>query len=116
MNNSWFPNMNSAVMAWAKSTKIYVAGKRMQDYKILETYYEYVMKVFRVPSGQQLEMKPEGQRAWNKETLYTDTKYNLNVDDIIYFENTDTEKFRITNKTDWNQFGFIQYEIVSDYS
>lgn len=108
--------MNSAVMAWAKSTKIFVAGKRLHDYKTYETFYEYNLKLFRVPTGQSLEMKPEGQRAWNKETIYTDTKYNLNVDDIIYFENTDTERFRITNKTDYNQFGFIQYEIMSDYT
>jgi len=108
--------MNSAVMAWAKSTRVFVAGKRIQDYKTYETYYEHVMKIFRVPSGQALEMKPEGQRSWNRETLYTDNKFILDVDDIIYFEDTDSEKFRITNKTDWTQFGFVQYDIVSDYS
>lgn len=108
--------MNSAVMAWAKTTKVFVAGKRINDYKTYETYYPFVMKVFRVPSGQALEMKPEGQRAWNRESLYTDNKYSLDVDDIIYFEGKDTERFRITNKTDYSQFGFIQYEIVSDYS
>lgn len=113
--SSWFPNMNSAVMAWAKPTTIYVVGKRLHDYKTVETFYEHRMKVFRVPSGQQLEMKPEGQRAWNKETLYTDTKYGLDVDDVIFFDCKESEGFRIVNKTDYSQFGFIQYDIVSDY-
>jgi hypothetical protein len=116
VNNNWFPNMNSAVMAWAKETTVYVSGKRTQDYKTYETFYEYRMKIFKVPSGQNLEMKPEGQRSWNRETLYADTKYNLNVDDIIYFENEDSERYRIMNKIDWSRFGFIQYEIMSDYA
>ena len=102
-------------MAWAKTTRIFVAGKRQQDYKTLETYYEYTLKIFKVPSGQQLDMKPEGQRAWNNETLYTDNSISINVDDVIYFENTDSQRYRIMNKTDYRDFGFVKYEIMSDY-
>jgi len=111
----WFPNLNSAVMAWAQDTRIFVVGKRQEDYKTYETYYEYKLKIFRVPSGQQLEMKKEGQRSWNNETIYTDNSVDINVDDIIYFEDVKSKRYRIMNKTDYTDFGFVKYEIMSDY-
>lgn len=115
MIKGWYPNLNSAVMTWAKPTMVFIAAKKLHDYKTIESYISKTVNIFRVPTGQQLEMKPEGQRAWNTETLYTDNSLNLGVDDIIYFEILESERFRIVNKTDWNQFGYIEYKIMSDY-
>lgn len=110
-----FPNMRSAVMAWATTTEVFVTGKRLVDFKVIESYYEKTVKLFRVPTGQQLEMKPEGQRKWNTETVYSDISLDLKVDDIVVFECRDGEKFRVMNKSDWNQFGYVEYELTSDY-
>lgn len=114
MNNQ-LPNMNAAVMAWARETRVFVTAKRTYDYKIEESYFEKTVKIFRVPTGQALEMKPEGQRKWNTEILYADNSLDLKVDDIIVFECKESEKFRVMNKTDWNQFGFVEYRITSTY-
>lgn len=115
MKKGWFPNLNSAVMAWATPTDVFIIGKRIVDYKTIESMYQKNVKLFRVPSGQQLDMKREGQRAWNNETVYADVSLDLNVDDIIIFQDPSCKKYRIMNKTDWSQFGFIEYQITSDY-
>jgi hypothetical protein len=107
--------MNAAVMVWARQTKIFITAKRTQDFKVEESYFEKTAKIFRVPTGQALEMKPEGQRKWNTERLYADNALDLKVDDIIIFECIESQKFRVVNKTDWNQFGFVEYSITSTY-
>lgn len=111
-----FPNMKAAVMAWAEPTKIFIVAKRTADYLVNESYFEKTIKMFRVPSSQNLEMKPEGQRRWNQETVYCDTSFDLKVDDIIIFGCTSGERFRIISKTDYKQFGYVQYELLSDYA
>ena len=110
-----FPNMRSAAMAWAKPTVVFITAKRQQDFKTVETYFEKRINLFRVPTGQQIEMKKEGQRRWNTETIYADADIDLKVDDIIFFDHKDSEKFRVKTKTDWNQFGFVEYQVISDY-
>jgi len=110
-----FPNMRSAVMAWASPTTVFVSAKRQVDFKTVESYFEKTVNMFRVPTGQQLDMKPEGQRRWNTETVYSDNQLDLRVDDIIIFECAEGQKFRVMNKTDWTQFGYIEYQITSDY-
>lgn len=115
MMNNQLPNMNAAVMAWARETRVFVTAKRTYDYKVEESYFEKTVKLFRVPTGQSLEMKPEGQRKWNTELLYTDNSLDLKVDDIVVFECKESEKFRVMNKTDWNQFGYIEYKLTSTY-
>lgn len=110
-----FPNMRSAVMAWARPMTIFVTAKKQVDFKTVESFFEYNVNLFRVPTGQTLEMKPEGQRRWNTETVYADVSLELKVDDIIVFECRESQKFRVINKTDWNQFGFVEYHVVSDY-
>lgn len=107
--------MRSAVMAWASPTTVFVAAKKQKDYKTYETYYQYTLMLLRVPSGQALEFKKEGERAWNNETLYCDASIILGVDDIIYFKSTDSERFRIVNVMDYQRFGYMEYQIRSDW-
>lgn len=103
-------------MAWASDTKVFIVAKRQNDYLTEEIYFEKNVKMFRVPTGQNLEMKPEGQRKWNNETIYADISLDLKVDDIIIFDCVSGQRFRVLSKTDWNQFGYVEYAILSDYA
>jgi len=114
-SRSFFPNLNSAIMAWAKPTKVFVSAKRLYNYKVEESYFEHYVSIFRVPTGQKLDMKREGQRSWNTETIYSDNLLDLKVDDIIVFNCIESQKFRVMEKTDWSEYGFIEYHILSDY-
>lgn len=103
-------------MAWARETRVFVNAKFTEDYRTYESFFEHTAMIFRVPTGQKLEMKPEGQRRWNTETIYTDTTLDLSVDDIIYFDDETDKKYRVLNKTDYKNFGFNEYEITTDYT
>ena len=107
--------MRSAVMAWAEETTVFITAKRQVDFKTVESYLEKRVNLFRVPTGQDLDMNKEGQRRWNTETVYADTSLDLKIDDIIFFDSKDSEKFRVINKTDYNAFGFVEYHVISDY-
>ena len=110
-----YPNMRSAVMAWASPTRVFISAKRQIDFKTVESYYDKTVNIFRVPTGQHLDMKPEGQRRWNTETVYADASLDLRVDDIIIFDCADGQKFRVIDKTDWSKFGYVEYGVTSDY-
>lgn len=109
------PNLNACALTWADYTRVFVASKYQDEYETKTRFIELFGKVFRIPSGQALEMKNTGQRSFNNEKVITDTNINLNIDAVIYFENYDGKQFRVINKYDWGEFGFIEYDIVSDY-
>ena len=115
MKRKSFPNMKSAVMAWAVPTKIFVVCKKQLDFKTVEYLVEKTVKMVRIPSGQDLAIKKEGQRKWNDETVYTGTDLDLKVDDMIIFDCEEGFKFRIMNKISYNDFGFIQYDLTSTF-
>lgn len=115
MINTGLPNIASAVMAWARPTTVWLVGKRDWTFKTYDTYYKKTGNVFRQPTGQTLEMKFEGQRKWNEEKVFTDTKINLDVDDLIMFDTVENPRFRILEKTDYSQFGYYEYLVKSDY-
>jgi hypothetical protein len=108
--------MKSAVMAWASDVTIFIVAKRQNDYLTEESYFEKTIKMVRIPTGQNLEMKPEGQRRWNAETIYADNSLELKVDDIIIFDCKAGQRFRVIAKTDWNNYGYVEYSILSDYA
>lgn len=109
------PNMMSTIQSWARLTKVFVVAKRQVNFQTVESLYMKETLLFRCPTGQKLEMKWEGQRKWNTETIYTDTTIDLKVDDVIMIGCDKSEKYRIMNKTDWSPYGFQQFEIMSDY-
>jgi hypothetical protein len=109
------PNMRSAIMAWAKLTKVFIVGKRQVDFKTVESVYMKECHIFRNPTGQQLQMLPEGQRAWNSEKIFSDMDLELKVDDLIMLDCETSQKYRVMNKTDYSQFGYYEYDIMSDY-
>lgn len=108
--------MRDAVMAWAEDITVLVTSKRQEDYKTVEQYFKQTVKMVRIPSGQPLDMKTEGQRRWNSETIYTDMTLDMKVDDALCFDDEPTCKYRVLNKTDWSRYGYVEYEIVSDYN
>lgn len=110
------PNLRSAVLAWGMPTNVYIVHKWVHDNEIKETYRKKTCIIFQVPTGQNLDIKTEGQRAWNTETLYTDSALDLKVDDVIMLHNLVSQRYRVVNKTDWAKYGFFEYQVTQDYS
>ena len=62
--------------------------------------------------AQQLQMLAEGQRAWKWETIHCQPDVKLRPDDIILIDGV---KFRVMEKYDYSPYGYLQFNIVSDY-
>lgn len=114
ITNAW-PNIGFTVMAWARPTLVYIVCKRQQDFKTVESLIERNVKMMRQPIGQDLEMKTEGQRKWIDEIIFAECSLELKPDDIIMFGCETGEKFRVVSKTDWSQYGYVEYKLKSDY-
>lgn len=61
----------------------------------------------------QLLLKPEGQRAWSWFWLHADPSLELDVDDTITYLGT---QFRVMAKKDYDIYGYVEYELVQDYT
>lgn len=110
------PDMRKAVLHWSKLTTVFIVTKSLVEYETIETIRQQTVKLMRAPTGQDLEMKPEGQRAWNSEIVFSDITLELNPDDIIIFDCIDSKRYRVVSKTDYAQFGYLEYKVLSDYS
>lgn len=118
MTAAGLPNMMSAVNAWAQTLQFVVVGRETIDCKTVETYLPRRGRGMRVPmTAQQLQIKPEGHRAWKWERITCTPSIQLEVNDIIIFglPSSDT-RYRVMAKTDYREYGFIEYEIVQDYT
>jgi len=59
-----------------------------------------------------LKMMPEGQRGWDYNTVFALSNLNLKLDEVFTIKG---KNYRILGKTDWKEFGFIEYNTVEDY-
>lgn len=108
------PNVESALSGWMR--KIYVAKltKTIVNFRVQETRTVYEVFAVRQPfTTKQLAIKPEGQRAWQWDTLHVKSNdVEFCLDDQIFI---DDKKFRVMQKFEWNDRGYIEYQIVEDW-
>lgn len=57
-------------------------------------------------------IKPIGERDWQWESIHAFPTLQLQPDDIITFDDVD---YRVMNKSDYKEYGYVVYEIVQDY-
>jgi hypothetical protein len=118
MTAAGLPNMMPAVNAWAQTLQFVVVGRESVDFKTVETYSPIKGRGMRVPmTAQQLQIKPEGQRAWKWERIFCSPSIQLEVNDIIIFGlNSKETRYRVMAKTDYSEYGYLEYEIVQDFT
>jgi hypothetical protein len=63
-------------------------------------------------SATKLSLKPEGERSWQWKEIWATTDLVLQTDDRIIYKG---ERYRIMSQLDWQENGFVAYEIVNDY-
>lgn len=64
-------------------------------------------------SAQKLQMKAEGQRSWKWFTCHSDPTLSLSPDEIISYR---TVNYRVMEKLDYKEYGYIEYHLVKDYT
>lgn len=61
----------------------------------------------------QLELKPEGQRAWSWYTCHADPSLTLDVDDVVVWNGQQT---RVMGRKNFRLYGYVEYHLVQDWT
>lgn len=113
-NPGTLPNMQSAMGNYFQPLVFTQIQKKVGDTFTLveQTVKTNFMGVRQPLTGQQLQMKPEGQRQWKWERIHAYPDLVLGVDDQIMFGSV---QYRVTDKFDFTEYGYVEYHIVQDY-
>ena len=113
-NFSNVPNVGGAICTWGQKMVFTTITKTQVEFETVETktetYFEGTWQPF---TAQQLNIKPEGQRAWSWFTCHACTKLELKPDDIIFYKDI---QYRVMSKLDYSSYGYYQYELILDYT
>jgi len=108
------PNVQGAMLEWFQTLSFVQIVKSIVNFQVVETETTTVFQGVRQPfTAQQLLMKPEGQRLWKWETIHSFPDLQLKPDDRIIFG---TLKYRVMQKSDWKEYGYIEYQIIEDFT
>lgn len=112
-NPGTLPNMESTLLDWFQKLTFTQVEKNTIDFKLVEVETSYDFMGVRQPfTVQQLMMKPEGQRKWKWEMIHALPDLVLEPDEIITFLD---QNYRVDQKLDYKEYGYVEYHIVQDY-
>lgn len=113
-NPGTLPNMQNAIADWFQTMTFQKVVKTTVNFVLVEALTTFSAMGVRQPfTPQQLLMKPIGQRQWKWETLHCYPDLILDPDEIVLFLGT---KYRVMQKLDWKEYGYLEYHLVEDYT
>lgn len=108
------PNVQGALDNWFSLLTIGKITKSVVNYQLSEVVTDYEVQAVLQPwTTKQLQIKEEGQRAWERQTLHvkgTDLEFCL--DDRALVKG---KRYRIIQKFEWQNYGYIEYQLIEDY-
>ncbi len=108
------PDVSGAMQDYYQSLVFDPVGKVVNGFQVVETgapiSFQGVIQPF---TERQLLLKPEGERAWTWLTIYADPVLQLQVDDIVNWNGTQT---RIMGRTDFSLYGYMLYHAIQDWT
>lgn len=112
-NATQLPSVSNAVMAYFRPLILIFVQKTVVDFEIAEARRELRCSGSIQPfSSRELKIKPEGQRSWNWQMLHTTPEVKLKNDMEFTSQGT---RYRVMSQLAYQNFGYIQYELVQDY-
>lgn len=113
MRFSKTPNVASALCDWFQPMQFTQILKKVVNYKTVEIPTTINFKGMWQPfTAQQLYTMPNINTAWSWFTLHCCTQVDLKVDDVVVYK---TKQYRVKSKSDYTEYGYIEYHIILDY-
>lgn len=113
-NSGTVPNVGDAMLNWFQNITFGVVTKTVVNAQVVETMEEVTFKgVWQPLTERKLMLKPEGQRAWSWYWLHADPALNLPVDNVVVYLG---KQFRVMAKKNYELYGYVEYELVQDYT
>lgn len=108
------PQLGTAVFGWEQRLLIGIVGKFQEDYLTKEAVVYKKFRAVKQPLAvRQLELKPEGERAWAWYWLHAESALQLTLDDEVIFD--DGNRYRVMGRKDYSDYGYMEYELVKGY-
>lgn len=112
-NPGTLPNVQAAMLNWFQKVTFILIEKSVVNSQLVEVETPIIFQgVVESISGQDLLMKPEGQRQWNWQNVWAYPDLVLSIDDILSYQGI---RYRVMKKNDWAAYGYLQYDLVEDY-
>lgn len=108
------PNVSGALGGLLQPVTFVKIVKTVVDFKVVETRTEIAGRgVIQPFNDRQLQLKPEGQRAWTWLQMHADASLALDVDDVVTYAGKPT---RVMSVKDFGVYGYLEYQLVQDYT
>lgn len=110
---STVPQAGPSMRAWFQKLALVLVRKQIVDFEEKEVREPFTTNgVIQPLSTRELEMKPEGQRAWEWQMLHCENGLTLIPDEIVEYHGT---KYRVMGQKSYSAYGYLYYELVNDY-
>lgn len=108
------PQMQSAIAGWEVNIYANYITQEMVDGEVVEnSHTEKIVGVRQPLKPEEVELKPEGQRAWSWYWLHVDSKYKpLKYEQEVTIKG---ETYRVMAVKDYSLDGFYEYHVVKGY-
>lgn len=108
------PKMTAALGAWSTNFKFECITKSIENFQVVERKRIVDFKGVVVPlSPRQLEIKPEGQRAWRWLEIHAKNCLAIKPDDEVIYK---CVRYRVMAVHDWANYGYYRYEIAEAFT
>lgn len=112
--DSGAPSLYSTLQPWFRKITLTKITKTIVDFQVKEIEYpQETFGMMQPMSPRRVAIKPEGQRAWEWQTLHCTPDFVLKPDEVVEYRGT---RYRVSGKTNWREYGFVEYELVNDYT
>lgn len=113
-NTGTLPNMGDALQNWFQPMTFSVVTKVVVNFDVVETKADVAFQgVWQPLSAAQLQLKPEGQRAWTWFQVHASPGLSLSPDDVVTYLGI---QYRVMAKYDYLIYGYNAYHLVNDYT
>lgn len=106
------PDVSDAILGFLRQAKIGIVQKdNIDGYAQEITLWENSMAHVQ-PMPENMVILKEGNRSWSWFLIYVESQVVLKTDEVIELFGT---RYRIMQKGNWAEYGYIQYHAIEDY-
>lgn len=114
-NPGTLPNVSGALFGYFRKMIAVKLTKSTDNFDakevVADTEAEF-MGVKQPFTYRQLLMKPEGQRGWKWFMIHSTPDFVLELDDEFTIDGLE---YRVMRQGQYNEYGYVSYEVVEDY-
>jgi hypothetical protein len=108
------PKMTTTLGSWSQNFSFDCITKSLENFQVVERKRTIDFRGVIAPlSPRQLEIKPEGQRAWRWLEVHAPACLSLKPDDEVVFK---CHRYRVMAVHDWSDYGYYRYEIAEAFT